>query len=171
MKKFPKNKGFTLIEVLIYMIIFSMISALIISSYVVVTNSFAQTRSARDLLESGNTSMERMSREIRMAKSIDITNSTVGSSPGILQLNSINGSGGARIVKFTVSSGALNLYQDGNLTANLLGQNISVTSLIFRRISTGAGEAVKTEMILQDNRSQNLHQENFYDTIILRGKY
>lgn len=167
-----KNKGFSLIEIIIYISIFAMISIVVINSFVVVVNSFAETRSTRDLLESGNTSLERISREIRQAKSIDIGNSTFASSPGVLQLNSTNAGGNPRIVKFAVVNGALNLYQDGVLTGNLVGANISVTSLIFRRIAVTANvEAVKIEMTLQDNRSKTLHSENFYDTVLLRGAY
>ena len=165
------HRGFSLIEIIIYISIFAMISIVVINSFVVVVNSFSNTKTTRDLLESGNTSLERISREIRQAKNIDIGNSTFASSPGVLQLNSTNAGGTTRIVKFAVVNGALNLYQDGALTGNLVGANISVTSLIFRRISTGTGEAVKIEVTFQDNRSKTLRSESFYDTVLLRGNY
>lgn len=116
--------------------------------------------------------MERISREIRNASSIDVANSSLGSSPGVLQLNSVDELGNSQTVKFNVSGGELVISYNGVSIGNLLGNNISVSSLIFRRIGTTAsGEAVKIELILQDNKSQDLKIENFYNTIVLRGSY
>lgn len=158
-------------EMLIYLAIFTMLSILVINSLITVMTSFATTRTNRDLLESGSTAIERISREIRQAKDVDIANSTLGSSPGVLQLNSTNSVGNSMVIKFMISSGALNIYEDGVLKDNLLGQNISVNSLIFRRISTTNSEAVKIEMTLQDNKSKSTKTANFFDTIGLRGAY
>ena len=166
-----KQKGYSLMEMLIYLAIFTMLSILVINSLITVMTSFATTRTNRDLLESGSTAIERISREIRQAKDVDIANSTLGSSPGVLQLNSTNSVGNSMVIKFMISSGALNIYEDGVLKDNLLGQNISVNSLIFRRISTTNSEAVKIEMTLQDNKSKSTKTANFFDTIGLRGAY
>jgi Tfp pilus assembly protein FimT len=165
------NKGYSIVEMLVYLAIFTTVSIFIINSMIVVLGSFATTRTNRDLLESGSITMERISREIRQSKSVDIVNSTLGSSPGVLQLNSTDSAGNAMIVKFIVSSGALNLYENGTSIGNLLGQNVSVSSLIFRRIATTNGEAVKIELTLQDTYSKNNQSQNFYNTIILRGEY
>ena len=174
MKTLYKNRphrGFSLIETLVYLAIFATFSVLVINSFILVVASFTNTRTNRDLLEGGSNVMERISREIRQAKNIDVTNSTLGSSPGVLQLNSTDSSGTAETIKFSITNGALNIYQNGTLQDTLLGQNISPTSLIFRRISTTKGEAVKVEMTMQDSRSKTLRSENFYDTVILRGEY
>lgn len=165
------NKGYSIVEMLVYLAIFTAVSIFIINSMIVVLGSFATTRTNRDLLESGSIAMERISREIRQSKSVDIVNSTLGSSPGVLQLNSTDSAGNAMTVKFVISSGALNLYENGTSIGNLLGQNVSVSSLIFRRIATTNGEAVKIELTLQDVYSKNNQSQNFYNTIILRGEY
>ncbi len=170
MKK-NKQKGYSLVEMIVYLAIFTIMSVAVINSFIVVMSSFNSTRTNRDLLESGSTALERISREIRQANNIDIANSTIGSNPGVLQLNSTDSADTALVVRFITSNGALNLYQGGVLIDNLLGQNISVTNLIFRRISTTVGEAVKIEMTLQDTKSKNLTTVNFYNTIILRNKY
>lgn len=169
--KILKKKGYSLVEIIVYLAIFTTMSVVVINSFITILNSFKETRTNRDLLESGSTVMERISREIRQAKNIDVTNSTLSSSPGVLQLNSTDSVGTAQVIKFSITSGALNIYKDGTLTGNLLGQNITVTSLIFRRIVTTNGEAVKIEMTLQDNNSKSLKTINLYNTIILRGGY
>lgn len=166
-----KHNGYSVMEIIVYIAIFSFFSITVINSFSAVLGSLSQSRTDRDLLESGSTVMERITREIRQATSVDVVNSTLSSTPGVLQLNSTNSGGSAMIIKFITSSGALNLYQDGALVGNLLGQNISVTSLIFRRITLTNGEAVKVELTLQDTRSKTSRSENFYSTIVLRGSY
>lgn len=170
MKKIKKN-GYSLVEIIIYLAIFTTLSVLVINSFVIVLGSFNTTRSNRNLLESGSLAMERISREIRQASSVDIVNSTMGSNPGVLQLNNTNSGGAAMVMKFVVENGILNMYKDGVLVGNLLGQNILVDNLIFRHIATTNGEAVKIELTLEDSGSKISRVENFYDTIILRGAY
>lgn len=165
--KEKRTKGFTLIEVIVYIAVLGIVSIAIISSSMTVNSSFNRTRITRDLLESGNNSMERIVREIRQANSVDIANSTLGSNPGVLVLNGKDSGGSNRIVKFSVLSGALNIYENNTLLDNLLNQNVTISNLIFRRISTGTGEAVKIEMTLTNNSVS----EKFYDTVILRGGY
>ena len=161
------NRGFTIIEVLVYVVILGIVSVAIISASMAVNSSFNKTRITRDLLESGNNSMERITREIRQANSIDISNSTLGSNPGMLTLNGKDAGGSARVVKFSVLNGALNIYENNSLLDNLLNQNVTASNLIFRRISTGTGEAVKIELTLLDGSTS----KKFYDTVILRGGY
>ena len=167
--KINKNKGYSLIEIVVYLAIFSALSVLVINSFIVILGSFNTTRANRDLLQSGSKTMERLSREIRQAESVDLVNSTLGSSPGVLQLNSRDSAGTAMTVRFAIASGNLNLYENGTLVDNLVTENISPTSLIFRRITTTNGDAVKIELTVQDTSSSKT--ENFYNTVILRGTY
>lgn len=171
MNNFNRKKltsGFTLIEVLIYVAILGIISVAVITASVTIMSSFNKTKVTRNILESGNNSLERMTREVRQAASVDIVNSSLGSHPGVLVLNSTDSVGGPRVVKFVIENGDLNIYQNSVLTGNLLNQNISISNLIFRRISTGEGEALKIEMTLSSNGGVS---EKFYDTVILRGGY
>ncbi len=169
--KFSSQKGYSVVEILVYLAIFTAVSVLVINSYIVMMGSFSATRSNRDILESGSTIMERVSREIRQAKNIDVTNSTLNASAGALQLNTTDANNVARTAKVVLVNGVVNLYSDGVLVGALGGQNINTTSLIFRRIVTTNGEAVKIELTIQNTRGKINQTENFYDTIILRGSY
>lgn len=171
MKNLRKNSGFSLVEILVYIAVFAVLAVVVINSYATVVASFNETQTNRDLQESGNTVMERISREIRQASSVTVANSTLGSSPGILEMASTDYSGTAQTVKFTLASGAVNLYINGSLIGNLVGQNISATSLIFRRFTTTAGTGVKIELTIQDQRGKDRKTANFYNSIILRGDY
>lgn len=170
MKYSNKNSGFSIIEVIVYVSIFALLSGVVINSFSVVVGSFSETKTNRDLQESGSSSMERMAREIRQASAVNVA-SVLGTSPGTLELATTDSVGAAAVVKFVFESNAINMYKNGVLSANLLGSSIIPTSLIFRKITTATGTAVKIEMILQDNRGKAHKTLKFYDTIILRGDY
>jgi Tfp pilus assembly protein PilW len=166
-----KNHGYSLIEIIVYLAIFSVMSIVVIDSFLVVSKSFDATRANRDLLESGQISMERMSREISQAESISASASTLGTNPGVLSLASTDSSGNPITVEFIVENGSLNLYENGALVGPLTDPNISVDSLVFRRIVTAEGEAVKIEMTLTTLASPVVTHADFYDTIVLQGEY
>lgn len=161
------NKAFSIIEIIIYLAIFAVISIVVINSFIIILSSFSTIRTNHDLLDSGSMAMERMSREIRQAKSIDIANGT----SDILQLNSTDSSLNAVVIKFEKEGDALNIYEDGELVGNLLASNIVLNSISFDRISTTNSEAVKIKIILEDTKSKINRVENFYDTVVLRGGY
>ena len=167
-----KKNGFSIVEMIVYLSIFMFMSIVVLKSFIVTLSSFNNTRINRELVESSSTVMERISREIRKTKTVNVVNSTLGTSPGILQLDSLNVSGQAdSVIRFTVSSGALNIYENGTLIGNLLGQKTTVTNLVFRRIVTTNSEAIKVELTLQVTVGGKTRTENFYDTIISRGGY
>lgn len=170
MKYINTKSGFTLLEILIYMSIFVVLSGVVITSFTIVVGTFSNSQTNRDLQESGSTTIERMAREIRQANTVNVA-SVLGSTPGRLELATTNASGTPITIRFILESNAINLYKDNVLSGNLLGQNIIATSLVFRKITTANGTAVKIEMTLQDNRGKDHRTANYYDTVILRGAY
>jgi len=160
-------KGFSLVEIIIYLAIFTAVSILVINSLIVSMSSFGATHTNHILMESGLSSMDRMSREIRDSISIDLVSSSLAT--GTLVLIRPDSSS----LKISKNGNALNIYQSSDplVGLNLLDSNIAVDSLVFRRIDTVAGEAVKIEMIIRDTKSKNNRTEKFYNTIILRGSY
>jgi len=164
--KTQNKKGFSIVEIMVYLAIFTALSILVINSFIVVLSSFNTTNMNRKLLESGIVSMERISREIRQAESVDAS-----STQTMLVLNSHDDSGTDMIIKFIEEDGRLDLYKNDILQGNLLGQNLSITDLIFNRITTTVSQAVKIKITLQYSGGHNIKIENFYDTVILRGSY
>jgi Tfp pilus assembly protein PilE len=173
--KINNKKGISLVETVIYLAIFTMVSILVINSFITVIGSFATTRTNRSLMEAGINSMERMSREIRQADNVDVLNSSLNGDT--LHLNSKDSGENLITIKFSKVNNDLNLYKCSGLVVcdtffgNLVGENISLDSLVFRRVITAQGEAIKIEMTLSDIYSKTNKTENFYNTIILKGGY
>lgn len=167
-----KNKhlsGFSLVEILIYAAIFTMVSVLVINSFITVSATFSTIRTNRDLMHSGLNVTERMSREVHRANSIDLINSNL--SNGILYLSSLDEFLNPVVIGFVYENNLLNFYRDGVVVGNLLSGSVILDNLVFRRINTTKGEAIKVEMTLRDTKSKKNKAVNFYDTFILKGSY
>ena len=164
--KTQNKKGFSIIEVMVYLAIFTALSILVINSFIFILSSFNVTNMNRKLLESGTVSMERISRDIRQSNSIDASTTST-----MLVLNSHDESNNSIVIKFISENGNLNLYINNALQGNLLGQKLTVTNLVFNRITTSASSAVKVQMTLRYSDGRHVKSENFYDTIVLRGGY
>lgn len=115
--------------------------------------------------------MERMTREIRNAESVDILGSTFASNPGVLALTTRDIVGNPKTVIFSRSGTSLIITENGVVTGTLTGQNVDLTNLMFYQTVTVKGSVIKIEMTVQDNRSLSRRSENFYNTITLRGGY
>ena len=161
-----KNQsGLSLVEVMIYSALLAVFATAVISSLIVFMRSFAELRTNQLLFQNGQTAIERMSREIRAAASVGTSTSVFGSSPGILALNESATSS----VSFYVNAGAIALGKNGAYYGSLTNSSaVSIESLIFRKISTPKGDAIKIELSIKDITRENGRVENFYDTIALR---
>ncbi len=165
-----RNKGDSLIEMLIYVVLFTIFSIVFINSVMIMTKTYTRIRGNNAILDSSTSSMNRITSEIRNAVSVDSAHSTLDASPGVLTLNTTDSNGNAKVVKFDVSNGAVRLTENSVVTGNITSSNVTVTNLVFRLITTIHGYAIKVEMTLRDNKITT-HTENFYDTSILRGAY
>lgn len=162
MKQFQSQKGYSLIELIIYIAIFAMLSVVLTRSLVTIIRTYASAQSYRTLQTNGELVMERLSRELRDATTI--SSSTYNTSPGAIALSGIDASNNVHTASFDVSGGAIRL--DGN---NLTTTDVTVTSFILRRMTTTLGSLVKVEITLTTNRG-NVATTSFYSSFTLRGR-
>lgn len=166
----PKG-GYLLVEMLFYILILTMLLLVIVNILVVLVSSERSIKTSRNIENAAAVSMERMTREIRNATSIDVANSTFGGSPGVLTLNTIDSSGNPESIKFYLSSSVVSLDQYGVYIGPLFPSSVTATSLIFREIDSGKSIAVKIEMTLTAGNGSYAKTASFYSTAILRGSY
>ena len=164
-----KNKGYALAEIIIYIAIFSLLSVLITNSLITMTRGFAHAKSNRDILGSGLLAMERMTREIKDARSVNLSASVFNVNSGILSLNGLTQAGSNRTVRFYLDNEILEMEEDASYFGALSLPSTAITGLTFNFITTPAGEAVKIVMTVEDKRSGR--SETFYGTAILRQSY
>lgn len=170
MKRFNKKSGFTLVEMVIYIAFFSILSSLAVGATVLVMKAFYSLRLTQSVNESATVAMERMSREVRNAYDFDVAQSTFGVNPGRLMLKTKDAVGANTTIEFYVDgSSQLGLKEGGVDRGSLLTKNAVFTTLLFRSITMINSKAIKIEATIRDSRSTTVQVANFYDTIVLRG--
>lgn len=168
-----KNKGFTLIEILVYVIIFSLVFVFMLNTILTVVKIYNRFRITKDLKINAEFSLEKMTREIKLANDIDSSKSVFNSNPGKLYLNSVNQlSGVSEIVEIEVLGNALALKKNNFLIDFFTSSSTEVTNLVFRKIeSSTSTKAVKIELELISKRGSEQKSEKFYTTAILKNGY
>lgn len=165
-----RRHGFTLVEMIIYVAFFSVLSILTVNATITVMKSFYALRMSQNISQSATTAIERMSHEIRNSYAVDTTNSVFSSSPGQLSLLAKDSLGTTYTIRFYVNAAnQLALQVAGVEKGVLLAKTVTVTNLVFRQVTTTGSKAIKIEMSLRDSRQGTSKVVKFYDTVVLRG--
>ncbi|MBI3632751.1 MAG: prepilin-type N-terminal cleavage/methylation domain-containing protein [Candidatus Vogelbacteria bacterium] len=165
------KRGFTFVELIIYVSVLAVILLVFSNSVLSISRSYGQLKIIRDLDSAAIDSMERVTREIRAAASVDTIQSVLGTNPGVLFLNQVDSNGNNASLKFSVTNSVLHIWQNGADLGSLLPAGVTVRSLVFYLIDTGGSKAVKVEMQLGETKGKVLRYSNYYSTVILRGSY
>ena len=166
-KNLKKNNGYSLIETIVYTALLVMLVGAITFGTKILLDAYKRTKTIRQIEVAALDSMDRMTREIRNADSVDGANSAYNASPGVLQL--ISG-GGATTTKFYISGQKLFIDENGSSIGTLTNTGIKVSSLVFRHIQATSSEAIKVELTLTSS-STPVISKNFYDSAVVRGSY
>jgi hypothetical protein len=165
LKKIKKNNsGYSLIETVFYVALFTILSVALLQVMITMTGSFLETIVNRNLVQ-GSSVVENMSRELKQAYSFSFASN-------ILIVNTLDNSGNPKTVTFTFSNPNISVVDSvlGNL-GNLNPPSISVTSFSLNSITTPRGKAAKISLAVHSNSDSTSRTENFYDTVVLRGDY
>lgn len=163
MKKVQHNQGFSLVEMLIYLAILTIIFVVVVNTILSFTGSYKTLTAQRNVENAAIGAMERMTRDIREATQID----SLGSSD--ITVSSIL-SGLSTTTRFIVESGKLNLYVNGSLVGPLTVGSTTVTNLTFTQLSGGYNGGVKIDLTLQSIVGQATVIKSYHSTVILRSK-
>ncbi len=162
------KKGVSLVEMLIYVTLLSVIFLLIVSTVLSFTSSYRQLSANRALEHTTLNVLERMTRDIRNATQIDASTTVFGSSSGTLGLiQTYNGV--STTTKFALSNGVVNVYVNGTYIGPLTVTNSSVTALTFTDVLTGTTDAVKIDMTVTGTSGAITRTKTFHTTVVLRG--
>ncbi len=161
--------GFTLVEMVIYLGFFAVLSILSIQGTIIAMKSFYSLRLTQSVNQSASVALERLSREILVAYDIDELQSTFGVSPGRLMLNTKTDAGALTTREFYVTGNQLSVKEGGVDRGSLMTKNVILSNLVFRQSTTTESLSVKIEMTLRDNRAVPPKDIKFYNTIVLRG--
>jgi len=158
------NLGYALLETIFYVALFAILSIAVIDAMITMTKAFKETTIQAELMQGGNI-MEKISREIRQAYNINSI------STNSLKLDIMDEAGVNKTEEFSFSGSDIRFLENNIFTGNLNTQNIAVIGITFTRINTTKGAAVKITLTVKSNHDSLSRNENFYDTVVLRGDY
>src|SRR3989344_3568884 len=164
------SRGFSLIELIIYASILALILIVMVHTMFGIGSSYVNLKVMRNAENSAAVAMERMTRDIRDAESINLGASTLNAHPGKLLLNVLVGET-LQTVEFSLSSTTLRVKENGVDQGPLTATNTAVTNLVFRPLQSLESEAVKIEMSVEGREGNIIKTYKLYSTIILRGSY
>lgn len=163
----PDQKGYSLIEIVIYLAILISLVYVIITLVVTIVHTRERLNAAQAISNSAYSSMDRMTREIRGAIGVNASSSVLDTNPGILSLTT-DASGTQQVLEFRLISGVLHLKKDGVDIGPLTSSSTNITSLIFRRTLVTGAEGVKIEMTIESGSGTAYRNENFYASATIR---
>lgn len=138
----------------------------IINTVLSFTHSYRDLVVLRSLDRSAMTILERMTREIRNANSINTGQSTFGVNPGALSIiktaNALS-----TTTRFYVESGVMKVATNGIYTGPLTHSRTSVANLLLTQI-TGTTTAIKIDMTLTASSGPTVRTKLFHTTIIMK---
>ncbi len=171
-KSLVKNKaGFSLVEILVYVFILSLVLAVVTSSLFSVAKSYRVLRSVASIDTTAQVALDMMAREIRNSIAISDTDSIFNSSPGKISLITTNDTGSPMVMEFYLDSETIFVEEESVLVGPLSASSARVSGLVFRKIITDESHAIKIEMTVESGQGESFRTKKFYSTAVLRGTY
>lgn len=174
-KLLSSNKGFSLIEMLIYIGIFSLVFVFVLDMVFAASKSYDNFKIMKDLRMNAENLLERIGREIRFANNIDLINSVFSANYGKIYLNTTDETGSPKTLEFFVQSSStphLAMRENGAQVKYLNSSSTEITSLVFREIQTATtSRSIRIELGVKAKKGKFEKTENFYTTAILKNSY
>lgn len=160
------KKGFSLIEMLIYISLLAVVGVLIVNSMLFLAPSYNSLKVTRDINNAAVVTIERVTREIRAADSIHTANSVFNLVDGKLVLNT-----GLSTVSIYLSDGRVYVQEGVGSPSPLTREGIEVTSLIFEHFIGPQSENIQMSMTVEGTSRTLTKNETFYTAAVLRNQY
>lgn len=154
--------GFSLIEMLVYVSLLALIFLFIVNMILSYTTSYHELLALRATENSGVNSMERMTRDIRAAKTATVSGATLTLiTPTINSVSTTS--------YYYLYNGALNVDINNASTGPLTVSGATVINLTFTGLTSSNSSAVKIDMTIQGVSENFTATKKYHSTIILKG--
>ena len=169
-----RTEGFTLAEMVVYIAIFGLVSVLIVNFVLTLSGTWGRGKEIRNAVNGGENIFDRLTQEVRLATGINNSQSTFGSHPGRLYLNTYT-------TATSTTADTLDIYTTGNelflkrgskaSADSLSGPGLKVTNLIFNQIyAASTSEAVRIQLTVTSGSGVNLTTRQLQTAVVLKGK-
>ncbi|QQG45985.1 MAG: prepilin-type N-terminal cleavage/methylation domain-containing protein [Candidatus Niyogibacteria bacterium] len=168
-----KKSGVSLIETVIYVAILAVLIVFTVNTILTMSSVYARARLIRRVAFDSETALERVTREIRLASSVDDGASSFDVNPSRVVLNTIKSfeDPTPEIKEFYLSGSRLAFREGAGAEKFLTSDDTDVSSFVVNKIQTQHSQALKITLIIEASGGKNQISRNFYQTAILKGGY
>ena len=167
-----KNSGFTLIELVLYVAIASIVLGAFLTVYTSVYQLRQKNQAVSEVEQQGQQVMQQISQTLRNAAAV--TSPATGASSSALTLQTY--SSGTNPTILSLSSGAVMDLEGTSSAVSLSSAKITVSSLSFQNLTrSGTHGIIKISFTVTSKnltgRTENSFTKNFYNSAAVRGVY
>lgn len=174
-----RQAGFTLVEMLVYIAILTIVLALVVSFMVNLMRFYTRYRVEREISTNIREAMNYMIREIKTSQRIYTPTSLFGSSPGQLSLETginLPTDETATFIDFYIDNGQLLIKREGQNPLAITSDRINVSNLVFTNFTNASlGELVQINLTMEyrdiSSRLEFLPEQSLTSSASLRGQY
>ena len=163
-KTLKNNQGFTIIELILYMGLFSILIGILTNVFVSILNNQLNSETVASTDENGRYILQRLNYDINRSQTI-VTPSSPGTQTNNLQLTINN-------INYSYSLDATGNFQIKDITDNLGPYNLNdydatVSAVTFKRIGSAGGEnTLQVNFTVVSNTKDNTEQSKSFSTTI-----
>ena len=172
LNKYKKNKGFSIMEIIIYFTLLSVISILVINNIISLFKNYNIAKSNQEIEYNAINIIDKITRDVRDARNVNISDSSFSVADGSVSLNIASSTNeiSSTTVKFYLNNNKLKYMKDGVDVGNISTNSVNVSNFKIFYINSSSTEAIKLELTLDTTPrlSTSLISKNFYTTIQLR---
>jgi len=161
----PHTKGFSLVEMLVYVAMLVVVATVSVASLISLSDSFQQQKARQLVVRNAVSVTERMLTDIRVAQDVDQFSSTFQATPGVLTL--VNG---PTTTAYSVVSGVLEVSVENESSA-LTDNAVTIDEIIFYLYDNTVTEFVRMQLTLSATAGSVTYTETFNAGAVLRGSY
>lgn len=149
------QRGVTLLELLVYVTLISILAIVFVNFTLDIVGTSQKARVKQEAQQNARIALERISRAIREADSLNAGASTFGSNPGVLSLAMDDGAVNPTV--FDVSGGVLRITEGVGSPQAITSGEFDVTNLVFtNRSISGRTTNIKTEITVAHPNPENI---------------
>jgi len=168
MKTKNTQKAFSLVEMMIYIAILSLVIAALITTANSVINTYGKMKAYEEIAHTGTVALERITREVRRARSVDFFSSVLGVHPGRLVMLTQDWSGNTSTAIVSLSSGRI-LVQNGGSASPVSTSGVTINNLVFTQYTTPNSEGVLIEFTVEKTGGGTTLSKQFRTFTVLDG--
>jgi prepilin-type N-terminal cleavage/methylation domain-containing protein len=146
------NKGFTLIETLIYIALIGVV----LSGFIVFSFSIGDARNktyvVQEVQANARVALNLITQKILAANGVNAGSSTFGSDPGVLSLSMSEAGNNPTVISLNANDGQLQIKEGSADAVVITSDEVKVMNLVFTNLSgTNEKENIKVELTIDFN--------------------